>query len=426
MALLDIWRAVPAHVASFAIGQVVNMAGNGLLDGSDCSAELRGYLAEIADDKLIEYALGCLDAKFEARGFALQDIVNEMGRRLGFMAVNGRYRGVPGQIGFDGLWRSPEGHAVVIEVKTSDAYSINLDTIAAYRTELITEGRIGSQSSMLVVVGNADTGGLEAQVRGSRHAWDMRLISVASLGDLVRLDAAARSQQTAKRIRTLLAPREFTRLDGLAEFLLLTAEETADAREQQLVGAEELPEGGGSEPEQIAPSDEAVATQVGVPRVAGQTRVVQLTDPAVITAKRSRIVALVERRGGARLSKQSRATYVSADGRLRLACTISKRYPPPRYAYPYWFAYHLIWRDFLLNADSGLLALGFADRDRTAVIPVRFLEELLPALNKTMRPDDPYWHLHLLPTQEGGLAIRLRDRPPADLTEFEVDLARSE
>lgn len=423
MALLDIWRAVPAQVASFGIGQVVNMAGNGiLLDGSDCSTELRGYLAEITDGKLIEYALGCLDAKFEARGLALQDIVNEMGRRLGFRAENGRYRGAPGEIGFDGLWKSPENDAVVVEVKTSDTYSINLDTIAAYRAELVAKSRIGPQSSMLVVVGSADTGSLEAQVRGSRHAWDMRLISVAALGDLVRLNAAARSQQTTKRIRTLLTPREFTRLDGLTELLLLTAEETADAREQQLVGADETVEG--NAPQEVSPS---IAASVHVAAAtAGETRTIQVTDPAIIAAKRSSIVAAVEVRSNIRLVKQSRATYASADGHVRLACTISKRYTAPRYVHPYWFAYHPIWRDFLLGAESSFLALGFADGDRAAVIPASFMESLLPALNTTTpREGGTYWHLHLLPTAGGSLAIRLRDLPPADLGDFMVALAPS-
>lgn len=417
MALLDIWRAVPAQVASFGIGQVVNMAGTGVLsDGSECSAEFRAYLAEIPDGKLIEYALGCLDANtdFKARGFALQDIVNEMGRRLGFTVENGRYRGVPGQIGFDGLWKSSEGHAVVAEVKTSDTYSINLDTIAAYRADLIRRGQIGQQSSMLVVVGNADTGGLEAQVRGSRHAWDMRLISVKSLGDLVRLNAAAASDQTSRRIRDLLTPREFTRLDNLAEFLLLTAEETADAREQQLVAINEVAE------DNVARDDES--RQVAASQVAGTPRATQVTDAAVIAARRFRILSVVEARTGTSLRRQSKATYLAPGGRLRLACTISKRYLPPR-AYPYWFAYHAIWRDFLLGAETGLLALGFVDEDRAALVPVSFVEDLLPALNATVPSDSgKYWHIHLVPMSSGGLGIRLRGRPPAELDALMVDL----
>ena len=37
-------------------------------------------------------------------------------------------------------------------------------------------------SSMLIVVGGEDTGDLEAQIRGSRYAWDIRLVSDGDQG----------------------------------------------------------------------------------------------------------------------------------------------------------------------------------------------------------------------------------------------------
>ena len=46
---------------------------------------------------------------------------------------------------------------------------------------------ISTPSSILIVVGRDDTGELEAQVRGSRHAWDIRLISADALVKLVNL-----------------------------------------------------------------------------------------------------------------------------------------------------------------------------------------------------------------------------------------------
>ena len=35
----------------------------------------------------------CLNEKFESGGLALQDVVNQVGRRLGFQVEDGRYRG---------------------------------------------------------------------------------------------------------------------------------------------------------------------------------------------------------------------------------------------------------------------------------------------------------------------------------------------
>ena len=67
----------------------------------------------------------------------------------------------------------------MVEVTTTDAYRIDLETLAGYRRGLIASGQITEpESSMLIVVGRKDTGDLEAQIRGSRHAWDIRLVSV--------------------------------------------------------------------------------------------------------------------------------------------------------------------------------------------------------------------------------------------------------
>ena len=110
---------------------------------------------------------------------------NELGRRLDYQVENGKYQGTTNAIGFDGIWVSPEAHSIVVEVKTTDAYRVSLDTIAVYRDKLRSSGRIGNSSSILIIVGRDDTGELEAQVRGSRHAWDIRLISTEALLKLV-------------------------------------------------------------------------------------------------------------------------------------------------------------------------------------------------------------------------------------------------
>ena len=71
----------------------------------------------------------------------LQDLINELGRRLDYQVTNGRYQGTVNSIGHDGIWLSPEGHTIIAEVKTTDAYRISLDTIAGYKYKLIDAGR---------------------------------------------------------------------------------------------------------------------------------------------------------------------------------------------------------------------------------------------------------------------------------------------
>jgi len=102
--------------------------------------------------------------------------------------AGGRYRGATNANGFDGLWTTDDGDAILVEVKTTDAYRVSLETTAGYRRKLIRGGEIAEdKSSILYIVGRDDTGDLEAQVRGSRHAWDVRLISVGALLRLLRI-----------------------------------------------------------------------------------------------------------------------------------------------------------------------------------------------------------------------------------------------
>src|SRR5271163_586215 len=214
MPLISLWSSNPTAIEEFSVEQVVATAGDGnLRDGSLCSQEIRAYLSEITCTKIAQYIERCLSQHFSKGGMVLQDLVNELGRRLDYKVTNGRYQGTSNTIGYDGIWTSPEGHTIIVEVKTTDAYRISLDTIAMYRDRLGANREVLSPSSILIVVGREDTGELEAQVRGSRHAWDIRLISADALIKLVQLKEDADAPDTGRKIRSLLAPMEYTRLD---------------------------------------------------------------------------------------------------------------------------------------------------------------------------------------------------------------------
>ena len=55
--------------------------------------------------------------------FALQDLVNEIGRRLGFQVEHGLYQGkAGGETNFDGVWASPGTDVrIVVDPKQSKA-----------------------------------------------------------------------------------------------------------------------------------------------------------------------------------------------------------------------------------------------------------------------------------------------------------------
>jgi len=190
MPLTSFWLSSEKELATKHVQAMVGLAGEGRLrDGGAASAEFREFLSVIPLAQLSRYAAECLgEDKFADGGRALQDIINEVGHRLGFTVENGLYQGKSGSVGFDGLWSSDDGASIIVEVKTTDAYSIDLDTLANYRRVLIDAGKVATtDSSVLIVVGRSDTGSWEAQVRGSRHAWDIRLISVQALLRLMQI-----------------------------------------------------------------------------------------------------------------------------------------------------------------------------------------------------------------------------------------------
>ena len=79
------------------------------------------------------------------------------------------------------------------------------------------------RSSVLLVVGREETGALEAQVRGSRHAWDVRLIGIDALLKLVRLKENTASGDVGAKLRTTLMPVEYTRLDAVVDLVFSAA-----------------------------------------------------------------------------------------------------------------------------------------------------------------------------------------------------------
>src|ERR1700722_7666097 len=225
MGLIELWESSPQTVAQFTIEQIVKIAGDGnIIYDSTCSQELKEYLAKLPDsEKIRAYVEQCLSSGFHRSGMALQELVNELGRRLEYTVTNGRYGGTANKIGFDGIWKSPESHTIVVEAKRTDAYRVALATIAGYREKLKATNAITPTSSILIVVGRKDTGELESQVRGSRHAWDIRLISAEALGKLVLLKENAEGPEIGQRIRSLLVPMEYTRLDEMIDVMFTTA-----------------------------------------------------------------------------------------------------------------------------------------------------------------------------------------------------------
>jgi hypothetical protein len=407
MPLMTLWSSSPEAVGQFTIEQVVATAGDGVLkDNSVCSDELRRYLAEVPSAKIQTYIDHCLSASFGKGGLVLQDLVNELGRRLDYRVTNGRYQGTTNSIGFDGIWVSPEGHTIIVEVKTTDAYRISLDNIAGYRARLETASQIGKEASILIVVGRDDTGELEAQVRGSRHAWDIRLISADALVKLVQLKESSEEPETAGKIRSLLIPREYTRLDAMIDVMFTTATDVEQASKLPEPDIDQRREHDGSE-------TNSNREEKGV---------WEFTERHLLQEKREQIIKAMSRTCVVSFIKRSPSIYWDVTHEVRIACTISKLYTK-KGAYRYWYAYHPAWETFLAEGKSAFFVLGCMDLPYAFAIPVSVLHPLLSAFNTTTTDaGKTYWHIHLVDSK-GSIGLLLpKQGKNLELHPYRIDL----
>jgi hypothetical protein len=348
--------------------QIISFLGDGKLRNQDESFRL--FLRGISNDFLVKYAQECLEKAFPDSGLALQDIVNEIGSRIGFSVTSGLYRGNNVEIGFDGIWEQTDTWSLVVEVKTTDAYRIPLDKYACYRSRLIESGKVDkAKSSILIVVGRDDTGELEAQIRGSKHAWDIRIISVDSLIGLLRIKESLSDESTAQKISMALRPFEFTRVDRLIDLLFLAikdveveedADEFVESRDQPTVSFQTV------EKERATP--------------------VSFHEP-VLNRIREKLKA--------NFIKQSRSSYSSSDGRIGIIISISKQHPAANSQFDarFWFAFHPHQESFLGKYPEGYACYGCGEEKNVFMIPFSFFKTKLGDMWKTRNDDRDYKHI---------------------------------
>lgn len=385
MPLTEIWNATPKTILGMLLPAVVNIATNGesLKDGSLGAEEFRQYLTEVEADKLAEYATFCVENSFTDSGQVLQDIVNEIGRRLGFQAQNGRYRGVRNDIGFDGIWTA-NGQSIVVEVKTTDAYTIKLDTIVAYRDRLVDEERIAKESPILIVIGRNDTSSLEAQVRGSRHAWSIRIVGIDALIKLMEVNLSTSSEQVTEKIHTILRPFEYTRIDQIVDVVFTTAEDK-ELETLEITDIAEVP---------VEPQGREARTQGRTPR-------------EQIDQIKAQAINRLGKREQCNLHKKRHSMYSDPADLVHAVASVSKAYDDGS---SYWYAYHQDpQRRFLSQGGRGFMVLGMTNRDYALAVPFEFLEKLWDDLFETTTKDGRLFkHLHTY-EQDGDIVLRVNN-----------------
>jgi hypothetical protein len=370
-ALKDMWLA--GQLEGKHSAQLIGLAGDGNIHTPATSTDLRECLHVMSLETLQRFARECLgDKNSPYSGFFLQDIINELGLRLDFEVTFGRYQGSSKHPAPDGIWVSPSW-GFVVEVKTTDAYRIKLDTIARYRRVSTERGELPvSESSMLIIVGREDTGELEAQVRGSKHAWDMRLIGVDALFKLAFLHRDSVEQEAVlDKIRAVLRPQEYTRVDSLLDVVFETAKAVNDddLRGDEPVIAEQV-------------QSTSVASEIIRPSQENKDEL------------RQAAVAAIEVRERKQFKKVRRSLYESVDGTVRFSVAISKNYGTSEQG-SFWYAFHPAQKRFVEAVNSGFAVFGCEGLNAAVALPLQVLFAHLNELSQTVTTERSYWHVFI-------------------------------
>jgi hypothetical protein len=233
----------------------------------------------------------------------------------------------------------------------------------------------------------------KAQIRGSRHAWDIRLISTEALMSLLAVKEELEDPTIQHKIHSVLRPREFTRLDGIVDLLFSTAE---DIKQEHVAE---------SEPEEEEEGEEET------------NRVVDRKPKFIPVAFHDACVRRIEKTLGTSLVKRSRATFAAADQSLKVICAISREHI--RGGNPsYWFAFHPHQSDYLADADRSYVAFGCGSEQQLLLIPYDKFALWLDGMNETTTKDRTYKHVSISYSDGRLELVRKQGWPRVDLTPY--------
>jgi hypothetical protein len=256
-------------------------------------------------------------------------------------------------------------------------------------------GRVSHDSPILIVIGRDETESLEAQVRGSRHAWAMRIIGMDALIKLMEVNLSTSSKEVTEKIHAILKPIEYTRIDKIVDVIFSAAED------------KDLDIDSVGEPldYQDKTGQKIYATPQSTPR-------------EIIEKKKQNAIEALSFKLNKVLVKKKYSLYSDQNGNVHAAVAISKRYE--RSEDFYWYAYHEVQRQFLSESITGFMVFGMSDLDVVFAVPYSKLEELRERLNSTIR-DDGREYKHIFIYLDGEkYTMRLKAGEEIDLISYKI------
>ena len=402
MSLTDDWNKKRDENTSKNIRQLVSYIGSGhLKDGNNTSLELREFLSVVGSDELITYVKQCMeDSSNSENPFVFQDIVNEAGSRLGFEVESGLYQGVHGrENNYDGLWKSADGFSLIVEVKTSTTYQISLEKIDGYVERLSQEGKVDrNKSSILIVVGRGSTEALEQQIRGSRYAWDIRVISADSLLSLVKIKENLDTPDTEDKILAVLRPHEYTRIDEIVDLVFSVTKDIQTEDESERPSNE-------TESENTSSESEIKAATLNKRT---HNHPIQFYEECVEKIQKVKKWNLV---------RKSRSAWHSVSDNKLVILLNSREYESDTKP-NYWFALHKHQLEQLNTNKDSFLALGCGNADQILMFPRDYVEQMLPKLGKTGKEARMWWHIVIKKESDKLLLDPNRPNKIEDVSKF--------
>lgn len=387
--LIKFWKSNPEEIEAMSIKELINIASGS--EEERCK-DLREFLQkneenDVLLERLVNETLNnsIKHEKLDISGFILQELINEIGRRLEFKVEYGVYRGTknPETIGYDGVWITEDGYSFIIESKKTDTYNFELETAYNYREQLIENKKVDKEkSSILIVLGKEKYKSIEYQIRGSEFLWNTRAVEVNALLKLLKTKKELNDKNTLRQMYEILKPHEYSKVDKLIDLIFFTANDSKleETEEEDIE----------KESSHVMEKTEQERKKDGIKRL--------------------------EEKLNMTLNKKMKSLYVTEDNQTGIITCVSHKYTQGQKEY-YWFAYKEYYQENLKDYKNGYIAYICEGREDILLLPIEKMEEFKKSLNRSQRG---HWHIQIY-LDENKIKLRLKGKNNfKDITEYKV------
>ncbi len=373
------------HFKEKHIKQILSWTAN--FDEEKKKEELRKLFSIIPISQIEKYVNECIQDKFEENGYVFQDLVNELGKRIGFDVIFGRYKGVKGKNGFDGIWKSKEGVDFVVESKVTDLFPIKLEKIHGYKEDLIEKGEISKDNSyVILVLGRVDSKTAQSIIRGSQYKWNTVQIGIESL----LLLAKKRNEILDKQIIAMFKSEDNVNVDEIVH-LLFPIENNKQIKDSNKL---------------IISSEKNIDKK--------RVTAINFYDKCIIKIENKEKIKLHKKQG------KTKNLYENENKQYGIVITNAKKNVEKNYD-EYWFAYHQNCYKNVSEYAKKYIAFGCGSEQNLLLVPIDFMEKNKQKLNKTNVNNRIHWHVFIIyKDKKFYLKTPLSNKKMVDVSKYKI------